>query len=130
MDGVHVLIEPSRTRRPTLKDVAVLAGVDASLVSRVVSGDPVLSIPQSTRDRVLAAVASVGYRPSAAARSLRTQKLSTLGLIIPDLTNPVYAPIVAGAQSAASKAGFALLLASDTEGPGQEAAQMFVSHVG
>lgn len=115
-----------RPRRPTLKDVAVIAGVDASLVSRVVSGEPALSIPESTRTRVLDAVAAVGYRPSAAARSLRTQKLSTLGLIIPDLTNPVYAPIVAGAQAAASRAGFALLLASDTEGPGREAAHTLV----
>lgn len=112
-----------RARRPTLKDVAALAGVDASLVSRVVSGDSALSIPDSTRKRVLDAVAEVGYRPSAAARSLRTQRLSTLGLIIPDLTNPVYAPIVAGAQEAASSAGYALLLASDTEGPAREAAR-------
>jgi len=106
-----------KLRRPTLKDVAVLAGVDASLVSRVVNKDSGFSIPDSTRNRVLAAVAAVGYRPSAAARSLRTQKLATLGLIVPDLTNPVYAPIVAGVQLAATSAGYALILASDTEAP-------------
>ncbi len=113
-------------KRPTLKDVARLAGVDASLVSRVVSNDPGLSIPDSTRSRVLSAVATVGYRPSAAARSLRTQRLSTLGLIVPDLTNPVYAPIVAGAQVAAGTAGIALLLASDTEGASPEGAEALV----
>lgn len=112
-----------RVRRPTLKDVATLAGVDASLVSRVVSGDTALSIPDTTRNRVLDAVAEVGYRPSAAARSLRTQRLSTLALIIPDLTNPVYALIVAGAQEAASSQGYALLLTSDTEGPARDAAR-------
>lgn len=109
-------------KRATLKDVAAIAGVDASLVSRVVSGDPGISIPDSTRRRILDAVAAANYRPSAMARSLRTRKLATLGLILPDLTNPVYAPIATGAQSRAAEAGFALLLASDTEGPDRTAA--------
>lgn len=113
-------------KRPTLKDVAALAGVDASLVSRVVSNDQGISIPDSTRQRILDAVAAVNYRPSATARGLRTQKLSTLGLIIPDLTNPVYAPIAQGAQARAAEAGFALLLASDTEGPSRRAAHDLV----
>lgn len=113
-------------RRVTLKDVAAIAGVDASLVSRVLSKDTSISIQDSTRQRILDAVAETNYRPSAAARSLRTQRLSALALVIPDLTNPVYAPIAQGAQERASSSDVALLLASDTEGPARAAARDLV----
>ncbi len=119
-------MEPSGGKRPTLKDVAALAGVDASLVSRVVSQATDFSIPQTTRARVMDAVVATGYRPSAVARSLKTRRLATLGLIIPDLTNPVYAPIVAGAQARAAAEGYALLLATDTEGQAPEAVRGLV----
>lgn len=105
--------QPQGERRPTLKDVAGLAGVDKSLVSRVVNEDPSITIPQSTRQRILDAVAELGYRPSAAARGLRTQRSMTVGLVLPDLANPVYAPIVAGAQSRAAETDHALILAGD-----------------
>ncbi len=117
---------PEQLKRTTLKDVAALAGVDASLVSRVVSRDRGITIPESTRQRILDAVAATNYRPSATARGLRMQKLSTFGLIIPDIANPVYAPIVRGAQARSFDAGYALLLASDTEVLGRRAAKHLI----
>lgn len=101
------------SKRPTLKDVAALAGVDKSLVSRVVNSDPGITIPESTRQRIMDAVEEVGYRPSAAARGLRTQRSQAIGLVLPDLSNPVYAPIARGAQSRGFETGNALLLVSD-----------------
>jgi len=97
----------------TLADVAALAGVDRSVVSRVMNNDTALSIREETRDRVLNAIRELDYRPNAAARSLRTSRARTLGLFIPDFANPVYAQIIAGAESAAAEAGCVLVTGTD-----------------
>ncbi|GAB3141873.1 LacI family DNA-binding transcriptional regulator [Marisediminicola antarctica] len=98
------------TRRVTLKDVAVIAAVDTAIVSRVVNNDPTLKITVPTRTRVEAALKQTGYVPNAAARGLRTSRTRTVGVVLPDLTNPVYAQIVAGVQRQAEKAGYAIVL--------------------
>lgn len=99
-------------RRTTLADVAARAGVDRSVISRVLSGDPRLLIRDETRERVLAAVRELGYRPNVAARTLRTQRTGTLGLLIPDYANPVYAEIIKGAEAAAAERDCVLLTGS------------------
>jgi LacI family transcriptional regulator len=110
--------EPARgSKRPTpgkvtLNDVAVLAGVDRSVVSRVINDDPKLSIRPATRQRVLETIDKLGYRPNAAARSLRTSRSYMLGLFIPDFANPVYAEIIKGAETEAGRLGYALMTAS------------------
>jgi LacI family transcriptional regulator len=96
----------------TLNDVAVLAGVDRSVVSRVINDDPNLSIRPQTRQRVLETIEKLGYRPNAAARSLRTARAYMFGLFIPDFANPVYAEIIKGAEMAAGHLGYALMTAS------------------
>lgn len=101
-------------RRVTLADVSARAGVDRSIVSRVMNDDKTLSIRGATRDRVLEAVRHLGYRPNAAARSLRTARTGTLGLFLPDFTNPVYAEIIAGAETAAASRGYVLVTGSST----------------
>lgn len=100
-------------RRPTLRDVAERAKVDPSLVSRVVNRDESLRIPERTRERVLRAVEETGYRPNAAARGLRMQRANAIGLVIPDLSNPIYSEIAQGAQVEASQTGYSILLATD-----------------
>ena len=105
-----------RPRRTTLADVAERASVDRSVVSRVLSGDSQLSIRNSTRERVLQAVADLQYRPNATARSLRQGRTGILGLLIPDFLNPVYPAIVKGAESAAGELGAGLLVASSCDG--------------
>lgn len=98
--------------RTTLADVAARARVDRSVVSRVLSEDPDLVIRTETRERVLDAVRELGYRPNVAARSLRTRRTGTLGLVIPDYANPVYAEIIKGAEVAAAECDRVLLTGS------------------
>lgn len=97
-------------RRPTAADVARRANVDRAVVSRVLNEDPTLRIRDSTRARVLAAVAELGFRPNVAARSLRTSQAAMLGFVIPDLANPIYATVVRGVEAAADAMGQGLLI--------------------
>jgi LacI family transcriptional regulator len=96
----------------TLSDVALLAGVDRSVVSRVINDDPRLNIRPDTRRRVLDTIEKLGYRRNAAARSLRTARSYMLGLFIPDFANPVYAEIIKGAETEAGRQGYGLMTAS------------------
>ncbi len=100
--------------RVTLVDVARLAAVDKAIVSRVVNEDRTLVIRPETRERVVEAIQRLGYRPNIAARSLRTAKAGTLGLVIPDFANPVYAEIITGAESAALDRGHVLVAGSSS----------------
>lgn len=89
----------------TLKDVARLADVDPSTVSRVLRGDPVQAVRPATRERILAASQHLRYRPNALARGLRTRRTDTLGLIIPTLENVGFSEVTHGIQAAAASAG-------------------------
>lgn len=106
----------------TLLDVATRAGVDRSVVSRVLSDDPRLNIREETRERVLDAVRALDYRPNAAARSLRTRRADTYGLLIPDFGNPVYASIIQGAETAAIARDCVLMTGSVGAGGAEQAA--------
>lgn len=105
------------SRRSTIADVARLAGVDPSLVSRLLNNDPRMKIRPETRERIEDAVRKLAYRPNQAARSLRTARTSTLGMFIPDFANPAYAEIVKGAERAAVSVG-SLLVTGSLEGAG------------
>lgn len=118
-----------RSRRVTLVDVAQRAGVDKAVVSRVVNDDPVLNIRPETRERVLAAIRELDYRPNVNARSLRTARARTVGLLIPDFANPVYAEIITGAESAATAEGYVLMAASATVASGGRA-QDYLDRIG
>lgn len=99
-------------RRPTIADVASLAGVDRSVVSRVLNDDPVLRVRDDTRARVLEAVDKLGYRRNVAAQSLRAKRANAIGLVIPTYDNPVFTAIIDGAASEATDRGAFLLTAS------------------
>ena len=105
---------PPKSSRVTLNDVAIRAGVDRSVVSRVLNDDPKLSVRPETRQRVLDTIRQLGYRPNLAARSLRTSRAYMFGLVIPDFTNPMYFEIVKGAEQAAGRLGCGLMTASST----------------
>ncbi|MGJ9412903.1 LacI family DNA-binding transcriptional regulator [Aeromicrobium sp. CF4.19] len=90
--------------RVTLADVAKAAQVDVSLVSRVLRGESV-RVRDETRERIREQAATLGYRPNAIARSLRSARAGAYGLVIPDFTNPVYAQIISGAEEAAAARG-------------------------
>jgi LacI family transcriptional regulator len=99
-------------RNARLRDVAAAAGVDASVVSRVLSGDARLSVRPETRQRVLEAASRLNYRPNTAARTLKTARTMAIGMLVPDLANVNYATIAQGAEERAAAAGYMLLVAS------------------
>jgi LacI family transcriptional regulator len=101
------------SRQPVrLRDVAEAAGVDSSTVSRVLSGDRSLSVRPETRRRVLETAARLRYRPNRSARALKTARTMAIGMIVPELANVAYASIAQGADERASRAGYALLVAT------------------
>jgi LacI family transcriptional regulator len=98
-----------------IADVGRLAGVTPSVVSRVLNEDPTLRVREETRQRVLTAARQLDYTPNHAARALRRSRVGALGLAVHDISNPVYAPLIAGAQEAASRHGYVLMLADVPE---------------
>lgn len=115
-----------RPKRITRKDVAARAGVSVAVVSYVINDGPRPVSPE-TRARVEKAIEELGYYPNELARSLRLQRSSTIGLLVPRLTNPVYAEIATGMQSACAQEGYLVLLADSERDPTQE--QEFVRMV-
>lgn len=109
-----------RQGRPTTADVARLAGVSTKTVSRVLTGE--VNVSPRTRGKVLAAVGSLRFRPNGLARDLRTGGASsTVGFVIGELSNPFYAAVAAGVESALAAEGLTLLLAATEDRSRQEA---------
>lgn len=96
----------------TLRDVAKLAGVHPSIVSRVLNDDKGASIKPETKRRVLNAARALDYRPNALARGLKMRSTTSFALVIPDIYASVYAEITRGAQLEARESGHYLMLAS------------------
>ena len=71
----------------TRRDVARLAGTSEALVSYVLNDGP-RQVAPATRARIITAIEQLGYRPNAVARSLRTSRTMTMGLVVPDNSNP------------------------------------------
>ncbi|MBM7868029.1 substrate-binding domain-containing protein [Heliobacterium gestii] len=92
----------------TIKDVAALAGVSVSTVSRVINASGY--VDSKTGERVLAAVEALDYRPSRIARTLVTRRSGTIGLILPDITNPFFPEVARGAEDEAYRHGYNLIL--------------------
>ncbi len=97
----------------TIREVAQLAGVSYATVSHVVNKTRFVS--QDTRERVLAAMEQLHYRPNAIARSLRRGKTNTIGLVLPDSSNPFFAEMSRHIEDGAFKSGYNVILCN-TEG--------------
>jgi LacI family transcriptional regulator len=104
--------------RPTIYDVARLAGVSTATVSRSLNGTG--QIAPGTRAAIDAAVEQLGYRPNTIARSLVTKSTQTIALLLPDITNPFYAALVSGIQQRALEAGYTMLLCTTEGDPERE----------
>ena len=100
-------LQPEKGRAPNIRDVAAIAGVSYQTVSRVLNNSP--SIRDSTRDRVLAAIAELGFRPNQAARALVTSRSRTIGVLSAD-ANAHYGPTTAltSIEQYAREAGYRL----------------------
>ena len=103
----------------TIKDVARVAGVSPSTVSRALTAPHLVQL--ETRARVERAAAELGYQPNRAARGLITGRTGNIGLIVPDLTNPFFPGVVKGVQHRAREADFSVFLADTDEDPTAEA---------
>jgi DNA-binding LacI/PurR family transcriptional regulator len=113
-----VSVEP---RRPTLIDVARLAQVAPSTVSRALKESPRISEP--TRLRVLAAARGLGYQPNRVAQSLRAKAAPFVGIVVPDIGITFYSRFVKGAQEVLETAGYqALVMNTEREAGHEEAA--------
>jgi LacI family transcriptional regulator len=102
----------------TVLDVAKRAGVSPMTVSRVVNGSGPVS--PKLRARVEKALKETGYVPNTVARNLRTKRTDTLGLVMPDITNPFFTHVVRGMEVAARDAGLLLLLTNTDQRPDEE----------
>ncbi len=114
----HGVPAGKKTRRskssdgPTIIDVAKAAGVSTATVSRVLGNSNEVS--SKTRESVLDVIASLGYSPNAAAKSLRTLQTHKLLVIVPDISQPFFSTTLQGIEEAALKEGYAVLV-GDTQ---------------
>jgi hypothetical protein len=92
----------SRRGPVTIRDVAELARVHPSTVSRAMNSATRSRVKGDTVTRVLDAAGKLGYRANATARALRLQRSQSVGVIVPDLTNPIIPPIVEGIEAASA----------------------------
>jgi LacI family transcriptional regulator len=99
-----------RMATPTLRDVAQLAGVHPATASRALNPQTRPLVNADTARKVLRAAESLGYSPNPIARSLKTARTNTVGLVLPDLTNPLFPPIVRGIEDVLSPAGYSALI--------------------
>ena len=104
---------------PSIKDVAEAAGVSTATVSRVLSNG--LHVRPEVRERVMAAVERLGYRPNLVARSLRAQQSNAIGLIVSDIRNPFFTSISRAVEDTAYEQGYNIILCNTDENPEKEA---------
>jgi LacI family transcriptional regulator len=98
--------------RVTLSDVAKKVGVHPSTVSRVLNPATRESVRKATVELIDQAAKELGYRPNPFAYSLRTARSNTIGIMIPDLTNPVFPPIIRGVEDALSEAHYTAIISN------------------
>lgn len=100
-----------RRKFVTIRDVALRAGVSVSTVSHVLNGNA-QHVGEEKRARVQQAMDELRYRPNAIARSMVKQKTATIGVVLSEIDNPLFVPVVAGIESVLRPAGYHIVLAS------------------
>ena len=106
--------------RPTLIDVAKAAGVHLSTASRALNESTSAQISPETVKKVSKAARDLGYTINTVARGLRTKRTQTIGVIVPDLTNPIFPPIVRGIDSFLGPRGYSVLVVNTDNDPESE----------
>ncbi|WP_336800145.1 LacI family DNA-binding transcriptional regulator [Kaistia sp. MMO-174] len=100
--------DPPTRRHATLKDVAEACGLSVATVSRYLNRS--IKLPPATIGRIDAAIAALNYQPNQHARSLSLGRSETIGLVVPDISNPYFAHLAASVEQAASEFGLGLVL--------------------
>jgi LacI family transcriptional regulator len=121
-----VLVSPGEggLRPPRLKDVAEAAGVHPATASRALNEHTAELLSPETAERVRAAAERLGYRVNRMARALKTRRSFAIGMLIPDITNPFFPPVVKGAEDALAHAGYTLVLANTDNDETKERLQL------
>lgn len=116
----HSTTGPGHGRRGSarLRDIALEAGCSVNTVSRALRDKQ--DVSPETKARVLEVAARLHYTPNLLARALVSKETRTLGLVVADCTNPYYGQMIRGVEAGATRAGFALLLATSDENPDKE----------
>ncbi|WP_417524447.1 LacI family DNA-binding transcriptional regulator [Marinovum sp.] len=109
-------------KRATLKDIAKATGVHVSTVSRALDPNRATPISDDVVKKVQDAARELGYRPNRAAYSLRTNRTMTIGVMIPDITNTLFPPIVRGIESVMEPKGYASIMVNTDSQRGREVA--------
>lgn len=102
----------------TIYDVAREANVSMATVSRVVNGNP--NVKPVTRKKVLDVINQLGYRPNAVARGLASKRTTTVGVIIPDISNVFYAELARGIEDIATMYKYNIILSNSDENEDKE----------
>jgi LacI family transcriptional regulator len=109
-------------KNATVKDVAQKAGVSTATVSRVLNGDK--KVKPETAQLVKETITQLGYRMNRVARSLKTNKTHTIGIIAPEFSNEFFMNLVSGIEDEIKKEGYSVILCSSRENRDEEEAQL------
>lgn len=113
----------AKTRKKvTVKDVAAAAGVSMATVSRVLGGSE--SVDPEMTERVLAAKEQLGYEANILARALRTNQTSTVGLVVPSISNPFFVSAIQALEGAFNAVGYRVLLCDSHADPKEESVRI------
>jgi LacI family repressor for deo operon, udp, cdd, tsx, nupC, and nupG len=121
VEGIGIMItatQTGKTSSPTIYDIARVAGVNASTVSRALSKPERVSV--KTRQLIEDAASQLNYQVNPFARALPTGRTNMLGLIVTDIANPTFFDIVLGAQTAATDRDYTVILVQSSESPATE----------
>lgn len=110
----------------TIKKVAEMAGVSVGTVSHVITGS--VPVTEPLRMKVEAAIRALNYHPNFIARSLKTSRTRTLGIVIPDITIPFFPRVVRGAEAAARQRGYSLIAVNSGDDSGRQRELLSLLH--
>ena len=110
-------------RKTTLRDIGNRLGLSAMTVSLALRDNP--RIPESTREKVRAAMRELRYEPNLVARALATGKSNLIGVIVPNSSDPYYAEVIRAIDEAASAAGAATTLESSSDAGAEDGGDAF-----
>jgi LacI family transcriptional regulator len=124
-DGTPLSCKPSHSSRGilerfTVNDVAKKAGVHPSTVSRALNPATRHRLTEEVANRVIAVAAEMGYVPNGLATSLRTRRSETIGVVLPDITNPVFPPILEGLEAGLAEHGYIAMVANAGDDPARQ----------
>ncbi len=113
-------MKKGRRNTPTIRDIANMVGVHHSTVSRALNADQKQKISPKVVRAVEKAADKLGYLPNIAASTLKRNRSFALGVLIPDITNPIFPPVIRGIQDVAESEGYTVITANTDDDPTKE----------